>query len=105
MFAFLFKFKTEVRDFIETAGTKLGTIEAKVEAEFAELKDKVEALFEAKKAEAATAVDAVKTAAVTEVKTVETAVVDNTVQAVADKVETAIAPAPMNPTPKSGGQA
>lgn len=44
MFAFLTKFKTEVRAFITDAATSLHNLESKVEAEFAELKAKVESL-------------------------------------------------------------
>lgn len=77
MFAFLNKFKTEVRDFIADASGKLAGIETKVEQEFTDLKAKIESLFEAKKTEAVTA---------------ETTVVNTAVESVATKVEDAVVP-------------
>lgn len=64
MLAFLTKFKTEVRTFINDAHDKLASIETKLDTEFADLKAKVES----KAPEATTVVQA----AVAQVKKIGT---------------------------------
>lgn len=45
MFAFITKFKTEVRTFISEITSKVSALDTKIETEFADLKKKIEAHF------------------------------------------------------------
>lgn len=82
MFAFLTKFKTEVRAFITDAHTRFDDLENKISVIYANIINKVE-----------TKVDEVKTTVEDKVKAAESTIVTNTVDATAAKVIEAVAPA------------